>query len=81
MNIRYKNPEVIAAVRIATEDGDDRMLGDKVCGFGVITEGADNTPVLQIDIRNFRGSKNLVFEIELSEAIQAISAATLNKEP
>lgn len=80
MNIRYSNPEVISKIRTINQDGDDIDISDKVCGFGVFTHEARKVPVLQLDIRDFKKGKNLIVEIELSEAIQAISHATLHKD-
>lgn len=80
MNVRYSNPEVIATIRTVNQDGDDVSQSDHVCGFGVFSAGGDSTPILQLDIRDFKKGNNLIVEIELSEAIQAISHATLHKD-
>jgi hypothetical protein len=80
VNVRYSNPEVISKIRTINQDGDDIDISDKVCGFGVVIHDARKVPILQLDIRDFTKGKNLIVEIELSEAIQAISLATLNRD-
>lgn len=80
MNIRYKNPEVIARIRTVNPDVDDIDVRDKVVAFDVVLHGPGQTPILQLDIREFGKNRNLIVEIELSEAVLAISHATVNKE-
>jgi hypothetical protein len=80
MTTKYpKNPEVIATLRSVNSHGDDAVIGDKVAGFGVLQDEKGHG-LLQLDVRNFKGGANLVIEIDLAEAVAAISLATLNAD-
>lgn len=76
MNVRYSAPEIIGTHRIVNQDGDDTHRADYVVGVAV-TEKDGKSALVQLDIRQYRGNKNLVLEFELHELVSAISLATL----
>lgn len=81
MNTKYKTrPELISRVRTVTENGDDKPIGDKVTGIQIQCDKQNPNGLVQIDVREFKGSDNLIVEIELPELIAALSMATLNAE-
>ena len=81
MNSKYKsNPEVIGTLKSINEDGDDTHLGDKVVGIQVQQNRQNRDGLVQFDVRGFKGSTNLILEIELSELVAALSLATMNAD-
>lgn len=86
MNTKYPQaPEVVAAVRSVVSSDDSSFLCT-VCGVQVMkSEKSNQSATLQIDLRNLdirqlKRIENLIIEIDLADAVAAISLATLNAE-
>lgn len=63
MNTRYKNsPEFIAQLRTVNQDGEDRLLGDKVTSIQIMQTKLNPTGLAQIDVRDFKRGLNDVTE-------------------
>jgi hypothetical protein len=79
MNARFKNtPEVIASVSTVDSNGNDTDVGDKVTG--VMVRNSNGTPVVQLDIRNYKKDSNLTVEIEAAELMAALTQALVHAE-
>jgi hypothetical protein len=81
MNKKYKaQPEVISSIRYVNQNGDERIVGDRVTSLAAYQTKTQPDGYLQIDIRGMGRNENMLIEIELHELVAALSLATLNAE-
>lgn len=74
------NPEIVVTVDMIDGDGDEVNMGDRIAGVQVRQSKSERDGIVDLDIRGFKGSKNLVVRIPLPELIAALSCATMNAE-
>jgi hypothetical protein len=59
-------------------ENEDTDVGDKVTG--VMVRNSNGTPVVQLDIRNYKKDSNLTVEIEAAELMAALTQALVHAE-